>query len=705
MKKKTIEAMPAIPATADGWCTTVQIIKDTIVLNIHQERELKWRHCFVPETKEYATYDVIHGRWNHKRITFCYGVEYESAYGYNEIRGNLNERSELEASDQKTVYDMIEVHDDHWRKREPEEWARIISDMETKGKIEERECAELRRVKRVKAMMARVPDKPEDLQEWVSEKLDGGRCYCLKDQETGKWTCTACGRQLEKIQGKPKNKDEIICPECGKTIVYLSRKRSVDAAGGVTVVQPIDEEVSVVRHFWAAAENKPNRQRKVWIGEQVRIILFKSGSKEYRLRNWKCDIYYQTFRDEFDNKGNNYNIRMVKSYLYDDGIAEAFRGTVYDPWTKLFTEFAAAGLELEYNKMMCMHASSEYRGLIEMLYRGRFYKLLRETSENVGGYTRWSYTGMLHPEGNSIESVFGISDRQKINRIRDRNGGELMLDWMRESDEEGFKVSEKVLDWLEQVRLWPGAIMDRMTEYMSLEQSMNYLIRQKKEQYQGRTVRSIIEQYADYISMCKKLKKDMTDEMVYRPRELKRRHDEAVEEIKAREEELQAEEYSEKFGEAEQVMQEVRSKFEYTGQAYRILVPRRIVDIVKEGRALHHCAGATDRYFDRIKNHETYICFLRKNEAPDEPFYTIEVEPGGTIRQHRGMFDEEPDIELVKPFLREWQKVIRKRMKAEDHERAAASKLKREENIEDLKQKNNTRVLAGLMEDFMEAVG
>lgn len=367
MKKKTIEAMPAIPATADGWCTTVQIIKDTIVLNIHQEKELKWRHCFVPETKEYATYDAVHGKWNHKRITFCYGVEYESAYGYNEIRGNLNERSELEVGDQKTVYDLIEPLDDDWRKREPDEWATIISNMETKGKIEERECAELRRVKRVKAMMARVPDKPEDLQEWVSKKLDGGRCYCLKDQETGEWTCTACGRQLEKIKGKPKNKDEIICPECGKTIVYLSRKRSVDAAGGFTVVQPIDEEISVVRHFWCAAENKPNRRRKVWIGEKVRIILFKFGSKEYRLRNWKCDIYYQTFRDEFDNKGNNYNIRMVKSYMYDDGIAEAFRGTVYDPWTKLFTEFAAAGLELEYNKMMCMHASDEYRGMIEML--------------------------------------------------------------------------------------------------------------------------------------------------------------------------------------------------------------------------------------------------------------------------------------------------------------------------------------------------
>ena len=62
-------------------------IKFVIADNFHQERELEWRHCFVPETKEYATYDAACGKWNHKRITFCYGVEYECAYGYNEIRG------------------------------------------------------------------------------------------------------------------------------------------------------------------------------------------------------------------------------------------------------------------------------------------------------------------------------------------------------------------------------------------------------------------------------------------------------------------------------------------------------------------------------------------------------------------------------------------------------------------------------------------
>ena len=85
-------------------------------------------------------------------------------------------------------------------------------------------------------------------------------------------------------------------------------------------------------------------------------------------------------------------------------------------------------------------------------------------------------------------------------------------------------------------------------------------------------------------------------------------------------------------------------------------------------------------------------------------FYTIEVEPGGTIRQHRGAYDEEPELEKIKPFLREWQKEVRKRMSKEDHARAKQSKILREANIKELQEKNNTKVLKGLEEDLMEAV-
>lgn len=63
-----------------------------------------------------------------------------------------------------------------------------------------------------------------------------------------------------------------------------------------------------------------------------------------------------------------------------------------------------------------------------------------------------------------------------------------------------------------------------------------------------------------------------------------------------------------------------------------------------------------------------------------------------------------PGIEKLRGFLKEWQQVIRSRMKEEDHRRASVSRQLREENIRQLEEDNNTRVLRGLMEDFMEAI-
>ena len=43
-------------------------------------------------------------------------------------------------------------------------------------------------------------------------------------------------------------------------------------------------------------------------------------------------------------------------------------------------------------------------------------------------------------------------------------------------------------------------------------------------------------------------------------------------------------------------------------------------------------------------------------------------------------------------------------MTHKDHEYAAKSVILRQKNIEELEQKNNIRVLNGLMEDLMEAI-
>ena len=72
-----------------------------------------------------------------------------------------------------------------------------------------------------------------------------------------------------------------------------------------------------------------------------------------------------------------------------------------------------------------------------------------------------------------------------------------------------------------------------------------------------------------------------------------------------------------------------------------IVAPTCVEDIILEGRALTHCIADSARYWDRIESRESYILFLRKSVNPPKAFYTLEIEPDGTIRQKRSKLNEQ----------------------------------------------------------------
>ena len=106
---------------------------------------------------------------------------------------------------------------------------------------------------------------------------------------------------------------------------------------------------------------------------------------------------------------------------------------------------------------------------------------------------------------------------------------------------------------------------------------------------------------------------------------------------------------------------------------------------------LCHCLRGSDRYWDRIQTHESYILFLRRVSAPDVPYYTLEIEPDGTVRQKRTKFDrQEADIEDAKKFLAEWQCVVAKRLTRSDRKKAEVSRVLREQEFDQMRQDNVT---------------
>ena len=81
--------------------------------------------------------------------------------------------------------------------------------------------------------------------------------------------------------------------------------------------------------------------------------------------------------------------------------------------------------------------------------------------------------------------------------------------------------------------------------------------------------------------------------------------------------------------------------------------------------------------------------FLRKADAPDTPYYTMEIEPGGTVRQLRTFYDNQnSDIDAARDFLREWQTVIAERLTEEDRQAATVSRVLREQEFEEMRQNN-----------------
>lgn len=273
-------------------------------------------------------------------------------------------------------------------------------------------------------------------------------------------------------------------------------------------------------------------------------------------------------------------------------------------------------------------------------------------------------------------------DKYRMKRLVKSNGGLIYLEWLKNEKEKNTVYDDTTIQWLEQQNIRPEDI-EFISDRMSVQQIKNYICRQMSEN--SMTSIGVIQTWSDYLGMAERLKMNTSDPIVYRAKKLRQRHDELVKEVDDKERALRAVEISKKYPNIETVLQKIKPKYEYEDETYSILIPGKIEDILAEGAALHHCIDKTDRYFDRINAQESYLMFLRRTAEKDKPYYTLEVEPNGTVRQKRTEFDRQnPDIEDAKTFLRKWQKIISKRLSSEDMKLASKSKKLRNEEFEEL---------------------
>lgn len=75
-----------------------------------------------------------------------------------------------------------------------------------------------------------------------------------------------------------------------------------------------------------------------------------------------------------------------------------------------------------------------------------------------------------------------------------------------------------------------------------------------------------------------------------------------------------------------------------------VAVAGSVEELRREGATLHHCVAT---YAERVARGETTILFIRREEEPDKPFYTMELKDG-IVQQLRGYANCEPTGEVLR---------------------------------------------------------
>lgn len=316
-------------------------------------------------------------------------------------------------------------------------------------------------------------------------------------------------------------------------------------------------------------------------------------------------------------------------------------------------------------------------------------------------------TSIYFQEADSLGHALGI-DKFRLNRLRNNKGGRIFLEWLIFEKGLGKVIKDDVIAWFSKCKINPtelSFILDRM----SPEQIKNYLEKQAEES--EKKPKDLVGTWKDYLDMAEKLGLNVKDSIVYRVRKLELRHNEVIQMLKDKEMDLKADEIVEKFPTIEAVCESLK-KYEYKNQKYQIVAPRSVRDIFVEGNELKHCITGKETYFDRMAKQESYLLFLRKTDTPEKPYYTLEVEPDGTVRQKRTYFDRQnPDIEEAKKFLVKWQEQLVRKLNKEDKILSLKSRDLRKKEIKDLRKKKvkvngfgfTGKLLADILEeDLME---
>ncbi len=539
--------------------------------------------------------------------------------------------------------------------------------------------------------MKLVPKIPKSFQKWMQRQA-ADDVYIIYDYGSKEGWCTKCQSMVH--LKNPRHNAKAACPHCRANAIYKASGKCKTLAAGpyyAEIIQKIPGGI-VVRSLYQTQNFRGKYKNPgIFTHEYKRILIFTDGTvKKYdyemyknKYQRWILDKKYfagksETFYWSFRSKLYKRNWSYLKNETF-------LKHSTVDLWDAL-----PCGVV----KYIMIERGNP---AIEKLVRIGMFRMARDV---IG----MNYDKKIFDQKQTELAKLLKVDGSRLKRMKEMDANVDMLRWMQ---------YEKLAN-----TIWPDEMIKdfgnagfNTSEFnflhtpISFVKCHNYL--KKQMLISCGTMYQTLTTWRDYINMADQLKMNTKLDQIARPKDLKAAHDECVLLREKGDAKKEAQKLAKKWPKVNKQLPKLK-KFEYTADGYTIVAPESIEDIVMEGRILKHCVHTCDYYFDRIQKDESYLFFLRKAKSQDVPWYTLEVEPSGNIRQKRTTGDKQnKDLEAGVAFLKKWQKYFVKQLTKEEKKLGEKANKLRIDNYKNLR-KNGNRVwhgkLAGqLLADVLEA--
>lgn len=513
--------------------------------------------------------------------------------------------------------------------------------------------AYLRKRRRVEELMNRIPVVPEDAETWLRETVFPQEYLFFRKKESRtEYGCTACGGHGWKKRGW-KHNEKTVCPKCGQPVTAYSRKQQITKMIPVVILQAMEQEW-VERQMKAVCSWEAGEKKTIRLYEEIRAVIPEGSTfgKVWYGCACEADEYEQDFWDK-----NQINKRWNRSLLYPGNLSEVL------PYGNLersgLKQLAEAGVRVNVNAFLLVFHKKPW---LEYLIKAGLTRLAAEMVER--GW--WGYDGEIYDHAGNLRECLEL-DGNRTNRIKQLNGGWNMLGWLQYEEKmerlgKRIRISRESLEYLDRKNISKSECEEILRVLESVERMVNYMKKQNV------SPKRLIGLWKDYLAMARAEGLDTADDIVRLPKDVKARHDELVERrnVQAMEERIERDrEEHRRLDERIGKHLTETARYQWEDKSYRIIPAETCEELIREGQALHHCVGSSNRYMLRMAEGESWILFLRKKEETGKPYYTIEISmKDDRIIQYYSEYDRQPDKAEIDRILRIYKADLKKKQVA-----------------------------------------